>query len=411
MKSKKIEKIKQLLTNRSIVNVFCSRNLAIRIVWSLFFIASISICTILISGQVFDYLNYDVITRIDYIIEQAPRLPTLSFCTDFPGFSEPLDKLVIYCTVNNNSSCSLKPFSYFEQYNDIQYGVCYRFNSGRSMSNITTDITRQNKIGIEFGINLGFNITSSVNLYAFNHDYTLSTFNPRVYIPISSRSINYLKIDKTIRRKLPKPYNNCFKEANEFSGNKTVIYFLLKMNRSYSQRECFNLLYGLSYIENSGCHCGASYDLVTSKCLTSSLLDKKILYCSLNFTNYYLKLNKSDLYLKYCPAECDSINYQFIPFNYRLKTNIFSNRLNLSKQLKTLEQDSVFFYSVFYDKFEFMQISEQPKLLASDLIAKIGGLISLFIGISLLSFIKVIALIWEAILILIESKNKISVSQ
>lgn len=404
MKSKKIEKIKQLLTNRSILNVFCARNLAIQIVWSLFFIVSVSICTILISEQVFDYLNYDVITRIDYIIKQAPRLPTLSFCTDFPGFSSNLDKLVIYCTVNNNSSCSLKPFSYFEQYNDAQYGVCYRFNSGRSMLNITTDIIRQTKIGIDFGINLGFNITSSANLYAFNHDYTLSTFNPRVYIPISSRLINYLKIDKTIRRKLPKPYNNCFKEASQFDGNKTVINFLWQINRSYSQRECFNLLYGLSYVEKSGCSCGASYDLVTSKCLTSSLLDKKTQDCSLNFTSYYLKLNKSDLYLKYCPAECDSINYQFIPFNYRLKTN----RPNLSKKLKTLEQDSVFFYSVFYDKFEFMQISEQPKLLVSDLIAKIGGLISLFMGISLLSFIKVIALIWEAILIMIESKNKIS---
>ena len=105
----------------------------------------------------------------------------------------------------------------------------------------------------------------------------------------------------------------------------------------------------------------------------------------------YLKkeANKNDdLFSKYCPPECNSVNYEITPFTYIFKSNGVNNLYDsqLNKQwmtFKTYEQTkSLFFYSIYFDKFKFMIIEDNVNLNLNvfDFMAKISGIFSLFLA-------------------------------
>jgi hypothetical protein len=110
--------------------------------------------------------------------------------------------------------------------------------------------------------------------------------------------------------------------------------------------------------------------------------------------NDYLKkeANKNEnLFSKYCPPECNSISYEITPFTYIFKSNgvnnLYDSELNSQNKqwmtFKSYEQakQSLFFYSIYFDKFKFMTIEDMNDTLdlnVFDLIAKLSGIISLF---------------------------------
>ena len=105
------------------------------------------------------------------------------------------------------------------------------------------EILQQSRVGNDFGINLGINVTTEnaldqAKIYVYVHENALGTFNPRVYVPTSPGSIHYFRLNKTIRKKLNSPpYNQCIqnlKQSEKFNGNRTLIdYLLITLNKSY----------------------------------------------------------------------------------------------------------------------------------------------------------------------------------
>jgi hypothetical protein len=57
-------------------------------------------------------------TTIEYTTESSALLPTVSFCTEKPGFKrdQPIESFLIYCSVDNNLDCLSEPNEWFEQY-------------------------------------------------------------------------------------------------------------------------------------------------------------------------------------------------------------------------------------------------------------------------------------------------------
>ncbi len=45
---------------------------------------------------------------------------------------------------------------------------------------------------------------------------------------------------------LGEPYSDCLKNVSYFSLNKTIIDYILKLNRTYSQKDCFDSHYTIS---------------------------------------------------------------------------------------------------------------------------------------------------------------------
>lgn len=299
-----------------------------------------------------NYLNHEILTKIDFKRETMPLLPTVSFCTQFPGFIEDINNYLVYCLINNNNAnCT---HDLFEAYYDLQYGLCYRLNSGRSAS------IYQTRIGIDYGINLSLNATK---LYVHIHENSMSIINPRIYMPLSSGLVNYFKIKKILTRKLTKPFNDCMDDLDSFNQNKTIIDYLKLKNRTYSQNECLNLHFNLDYIENSKCNCTNNNDYDLMKCFNANL------NCSLKFSSDYLKLKKINFALsKYCPVKCDQTRYEIIPFTYNLKPTV---------------NDNSFYFNVFYDNFEFMCIEEQAKLNFKEFIISLTGLLIISLSVCL----------------------------
>ncbi len=70
-------------------------------------------------------------------------------------------------------------------------------------------------------------------------------------IKISPGGTNFITVQRTFSNKLGEPYNNCLKDPNEFQKNRTLIEYLAKSGRAYSQKQCFELCFDLKYFETN----------------------------------------------------------------------------------------------------------------------------------------------------------------
>ena len=205
--------------------------------------------------NILDYLKYDTTTSIYEINEKETEFPTISFCcADDPNF-EPK----IISSFFQNEDLTQKWQNHFESYKDLTYGKCFRFNSGKDMSNHLIPIKKSKISGLisGFWLDLFFNSTfDDVSLMIYIHNYTQmpeTIFNKGHYIQSGSR--NYFNIKRKIDQKLEFPYNNCFKNVSESSKyNQTIIDYLKEKKRQYSQKECLNLCINLKYHEINACN-------------------------------------------------------------------------------------------------------------------------------------------------------------
>ncbi len=177
--------------------------------------------------------------------------------------------------------------------------------------------------------------------------------------------------------------------------------FILKANKTYTQKECLDLCFDLNYIENSNCSCRTS-------------LGKAYQECALNGTKwndcawmYLAKFYENDSYGKcsaYCPLECDSIKYSitasYMDFPLTGPINLTDPSNTVFNNLTTYQQVSRCFFSIkiYYNDMRYTEISQQAKMVISDLISGLGGEFGLFIGVSFLSFIETVELFLEVLI-------------
>ena len=69
--------------------------------------------------------------------------------------------------------------------------------------------------------------------------------------------------------------------------------------------------------------------------------------------------------------------------------------------------DTLIWIDIYYENLEYTSISQLPKMNVLDLISNIGSNLSLFIGVSFISFAEIIEILGEILIILFEkNKNK-----
>ena len=73
--------------------------------------------------------------------------------------------------------------------------------------------------------------------------------------------------------------------------------------------------------------------------------------------------------------------------------------------LEDLKQ-SLISFEIYYNEMTYTLMLELPKIKIVDLVANLGGILGLFIGISVLSFVEILEIILEIFIILFE-KNKV----
>lgn len=190
-----------------------------------------------------------------------------------------------------------------------------------------------------------------------------------------------------------------------FKGNKTLIDYIMRSNRSYSQSTCFDLCFNLEYIEKSDCNCSAvEMHHIIEKCFALVKLGSALWNCTLEFRKQFSRNIFNQKCYNYCPLECATQSYQVMINSLDLPStgNITARDEEewFDKEFKHFEdaQKSFFSVVVYYDELKYTYISESPDVHFVDLISNIGGILGIFLGISFLSIIEVIEILLKLVI-------------
>jgi len=394
--------IKEILSVSSLaylLSPFRSKRFLIKIIWSFFLIIFLFLSIYYVILNILDYLKYDTIASIQTIYEQKPEFPTVSFCNKFDKNFE-LNILLFWF---NNLNLISDWKNHIEQFIDFNNGKCYRFNSGLNWTNQSIEIKKSKKISNEEGLWLMIYSNTSLDfgeLKIHIHNYT---DNPKNFYRkgsiISSGSNNYFLVKRTSDQKLESPFNECLKDINQFAFNKTIIDYLNKTNRKYSQFECFNLCFNLYYNQENPCDC-----ILTSLDEEPSAFCGNNNSCTEQFNNNFNQIENCS---QFCPLECDQYSFEIFHTSAKIigsgRINKFNDNYVYSflPEFQTYENVSRTYYliNVYYDDLKYTLISQQPKIELFGLISNLGGILGLFIGFSFISLLEIIETLAELVYI------------
>lgn len=220
--------------------------------------------------------------------------------------------------------------------------------------------------------------------------------------------------------KLPKPYSNC--DLHGERPNTEYARILHEKNMTYTQQFCFELgktsilfIDDFFLMNEISITCLKVLDIVSFQrcgCSGSTRWFKYMRNCANEYELQCLnKVINEDLYNKFygefddaCPLECNSYYYtisessesfpnsyyaSFLLQNYPVFEK--NSRFNRSLTIEDIK-GSVSKINIYLEDMRVNRITEFPSMSVMSLISNIGGLLGLFLGMSLLSLIEVIEL-------------------
>ena len=328
--------------------------------------------------------------------------------------SHSIDDILLSC-IYYGKPCGVKDFNWEF---DSRLGNCYAFNSRSKFANKSTPLLQSRVGGSDSGLKLTFYANFHENLTLYNSFTGDSGLKIRVenntFMRDSSESVTQiapgLKTDVIVERffndMLPKPYSNCDIDKNrENQFDDSDVYNLIK-NSSYVYDEqlCFKQCRQKFYLDNCNCTSARTLSLFDApKCVLKDQLKCKDRISDVIFLNQ----NQTALdqcYAK-CPLECDQAFLKTFTSHTKLVGDSFADYIrenrNLSRDFLTKEinsetaRESIVKLYVFYDSLFYTMSVESPKTDLVMLMAYVGGILGLFLGVSVLSLCEIVELLIE----------------
>ena len=217
-----------------------------------------------------------------------------------------------------------------------------------------------------------------------------SSLRPRevdgVYVKPGESS--YIGVKRTFVNNVPSPYTDC----HDLTTYSSELYdFIVSSNRTYRQKNCFELCTQQLIMEECGCYY-TGYDIayfdsnLIRPCLT--LTD------STCFNNAFYEIDVIKCASESCPLECETIQYD-LTVSSLIKPTI--NDYNaLPRKVSSLSYEEWRTKSVkinvFYSQLEYTLIEETPAMTFASLVASIGGKMDLLVSVSFFTLLEVIEL-------------------
>ncbi len=307
-----------------------------------------------------------------------------------------LDDMLLQCNFNW-IPCSKSDFNYL--YDPI-YGNCFTFNNQRIIKQVSS---QGPSYGLVLDLFLGnpkvqsdYEINDGVIIVIHNQSTVPFFSSDRIYSATNSETD--LKISRNFISKLGMPYNNCIKSGQAFESE-YYSYIVSILEMKYTQQHCFSLCLQKIGIDNCNCSLNWLKNYQNSSYCT---LDK--IGCMTNVVEKYLsKILKDSNCVRSCPFECDTVAYKIstshatYPSAY-LRNKIFEksiiNRTGIS--LEDIDR-SVLRINAYYESLSYTSITEVESLTGLTLFSQIGGIGGFCLGISILSFIEIIDLLFTLI--------------
>ncbi len=377
-------------------NLVKSKRLFHKLMWLFFMVSSTSASIWYIISSISNYFKYDTVTLIKSVYEQPSRFPTISFCS-YNGKSfdnKSLNEFITDLNFGYNLSLKNNLQNYFDPFYTLDYGQCYHINSGRNIRKQNVGFLYSIIGGLDDSLSLYMNISSELLIWIHNETSPpkLVTYDSHYGNRLFVRQNMYtqIAIDKKVEFKLGLPYNQCYKDVIEFPLNKTLISFISTFKaESYSQIKCLELCFDLKYIEENPCNCSnPTLGNVWEHCWLD-LEKSNHSSCTWNYKTYFYSKNIVEECSQYCPLECDS-------YTYKTEANYIYDKNKIRMK-------------IFYRSLRYELIEQTEKYFLQDLIASIGGILSLLIGVSFVSIFEIIELFTELISIFVNKHANSSV--
>ena len=397
-------------TAHGLPNILRTKQIFIKIIWFIFLIFSTCVGSYFVIDNIIDYLKYKTTTTISIVNENSVEFPTVSFC-GHPAINTSLEETIMSVRYEN---IYVKNFSkVFYAFNDSVFGKCYRYNAGKNIYGQKLDILNSTSSGKPNGLTIKLYLKvpeqydyAEILVSIHNHSSPSLEFENGAFW-VKPGSWNYYEIERTVYERLGEPYSECLKDVRQFKKDKTIINYILNSNRIYSQEDCHYLCSNLDALEKSGCGCKSNLNNFGKDCI------RQFFEPAGNDTKQcvaeYLKEFRNYKYKKcinYCPTVCDSMSYTINPYFEHFPTNgkisAKSKKENGWDMFETYEQankHSIAIY-VYYKELKYTLISNKPKTELFTIISNIGGTLGLFLGISFLSFIEILEILFQVINIL-----------
>jgi hypothetical protein len=387
---KKTKQLVLLSTSHGLPNAFRTNRPFFKKMWICLFITSTMFGLFAVYQSVNTYLHYEIVTKIDVITEAPTNFPTITLINLKNRKSNTsLNEIMIYCNFNFKE-CNENDFDMIVD----KFGfVSYRFKHFKSYTP-----------GLQYGLQLLIdtaNVTCSkcyldgLRLIVHNQTadpgyYSGGTKSGFILAPGFNHEV---VIKRTFSSKLGLPFNNCIKNVKSLDSHDSEIYKYMLNNTQYdyTQKDCFDYCMGTELNKHFN---------VTNK--IDHWLNLYKTYSFNKFWGFYSKIkNKIEqVCTPMCPLECDSIKYDasisFTKFSNEEFEALF--RVNGSQSVTSID--------IYYENLEYTSISQLPKMNVIDLISNIGSNLSLFIGISFISFAEIIEILGEILMIFFEKNKK-----
>jgi hypothetical protein len=350
-------------------------------------------------------------------------------------FGKRLDETIIKCKFGIYN-CNLNED--FELFYDDHYGNCYRFNSGKNMNGKTVERRYANAFMsyLEMVLWIGpnqnnydmFSEENGMVVFMNNNTADLVLGNGVTISPSYSTRIS---LDKINVMKKPQPYSNCVDNLNKIDSYDSLIFKKViekYPNYTYTYMVCF--FHCLQKTFGQFCDCQTKnskfiYYETMRFCFMNDTQIYEDKVCMEQYLNNFLTNSKYYLNQCDCPIEC---NYDF--YRYSISTSEFPTRQYsaylaknslIKSNLKQLNSDNVSLDDfdqirksvakivIYYGDMTQTFITEYAKTQIADLVACVGGILGLFMGISFLSFIEIFDLLIQFIYICINKSKSTKV--
>jgi len=423
-------------TGQGLVKILHNQYKTVQIMWIVTLVCSSTLCFFLITNNVLNFLKFDVNTKTRKITQIPMLFPTITICnknmfqtsyaldhikkiilknnltnifsasnqnitddeiqeilflsasytlsSNFTdemrkNLSLPLSTILRSCKYDDQP-CGVEDF--FWKYNRY-LGNCFIFNSG-----INETILKETKqIGKRNGLSLTLyhNIKTELkNLYS-DYGLTIRIDNSSNWnvdfvdgIDLLSGVVNNIAIEKIFVNKMRYPYSNCEVDYNDTNPKLSDLYKVFAdSSHPYKEQYCLDLCYQMMAYEQCNCTDQEAISLdndLKEVCVTveqSRCLDK--VYVE------FLDKNLINECMPQCPLECHE--------------NYFKTTFSFSHFAKS--DDNLLKLNIYYDELSYTLINEAASLTIFEMFSNIGGTLGLFLGISLLSFIEVVEVLFN----------------
>ena len=371
-------------------------------------------------------LNFSAVKVTDYTLESLKVSqsgdPLYNSNQSYYGFT--IDEMLVSCNYLG-STCSTSDFTLYKSYD---YGNCYKFNGG---SNSSIKKVSSAGPGNSFTVEL-FSGDPTEETYVYQRGFYVIVHN-QSYSPImdyegvyvSTNAATNVGIERNYYSKQPSPYSQCIVNTTSNSSSTSTLYQLILNQlgeQRYRRAYCYKLCYQIAVVNNCSCYDATYPNTNTTNqniqaCHTGIQLSCRDGVVTWFSTNGFISTCDS-----YCPVECLAVDYKksihsaFYPTSAYL--SLLKQQSGFLSKYTTATQNSANFDSyigssiskinIFYNDISFIAYIESPSITWDTLVGNIGGILGLFIGISIMSIMEILEFIFEIIKIVYDHNKEVN---